>query len=332
MLGNLVHHTVQPFAESSPVQRKAAVSTPAPVMPIGPRSTIHDRFGGGVQRKAANSEPSTAAAIHASAQRGVATSGASLPHLDTIQRAFGRYDVSGIQAHTGADAAASAREIGAQAYATGDHVVLGEGRDLHTVAHEAAHVVQQRGGVQLKGGVGEAEDAHEHHADAVADAVVQGRSAEGLLDRYADGAPATSVQRRVEKSKTPGQGPTADIENSALNGKAKERADEALQLADSNTSFADHPYVVRRTKENNGKTPRHIMSNFHWGETYANHEGSLPGVPGAGGYRAYYIMNDDDTKYSSTARLVIATDGNVFHTSTHYGSRGQPAFTHFRIK
>jgi hypothetical protein len=28
------------------------------------------------------------------------------------------------------------------------------GADLHTVAHEAAHVVHQREGVQLKGGVG----------------------------------------------------------------------------------------------------------------------------------------------------------------------------------
>jgi hypothetical protein len=62
-------------------------------------------------------------------------------------------------------------------------------------------VVQQRGGVQLKGGVGEVGDPHERHADQVADAVVQGRSVEGLLDRYAgasgDGAArATAVQRQ----------------------------------------------------------------------------------------------------------------------------------------
>jgi hypothetical protein len=74
--------------------------------------------------------------------------------------------------------------MGARAYATGDHVVLGRGADLHTVAHEAAHVVQQRGGVHLKGGVGQAGDPHEQHADAVADRVVAGQSAASLLDDY----------------------------------------------------------------------------------------------------------------------------------------------------
>jgi LysM repeat protein len=72
---------------------------------------------------------------------------------------------------------------------------------LHTAAHEAAHVVQQRGGVQLLGGVGAAGDEHEQHANAVADAVVTGGSAEGLLDAYAPGggggpgAPSAGVQR-----------------------------------------------------------------------------------------------------------------------------------------
>jgi hypothetical protein len=165
---------------SAPVQQKAATSALAPVMPAGPRRTIHDLFPG-VQRKSAGAEPDTAA-IHASAQRGVATATSPLPHAGTIQRLFGRHDISGIQAHAGPDAMASAREMEAEAYATGNHVVLGAGTDLHTVAHEAAHVVQQRGGVQLKGGVGDAGDAYEQQADEVADAVVSGESAEELLD------------------------------------------------------------------------------------------------------------------------------------------------------
>lgn len=49
--------------------------------------------------------------------------------------------------------------------------------------------------VQMKGG---ADDAHERHADAVADAVVAGRSAEHLLDQYGGGAPA--VQRKVSEN------------------------------------------------------------------------------------------------------------------------------------
>jgi hypothetical protein len=47
--------------------------------------------------------------------------------------------------------------------------------------------VQQRAGVMLAGGVGAAGDRYEQHADAVADAVVAGRSAEGMLDTMAGG-------------------------------------------------------------------------------------------------------------------------------------------------
>jgi len=142
------------------------------------------------------------AAVHDAAARGTATSASPLPHADPIQRAFGRHDVSSVQAHTGSDAAASARDMGAQAYASGNHVVLGDrGGDLFTVAHEAAHVVQQRGGVQLRGGVGAEGDVYERHADEVAARVVAGQSAEGLLDRFAGagspGATGRATQRKI---------------------------------------------------------------------------------------------------------------------------------------
>lgn len=133
--------------------------------------------------------------VSAIARRGTEGGGGQLPHLSKIQTMFGRHDVSSVQAHTGAEADASAQAIGADAYATGNHVVLGRNTDLHTVAHEAAHVVQQRGGVQLKGGVGEAGDAYECHADAVADRVVAGRSAEDLLEG-GSGRSEAVVQRR----------------------------------------------------------------------------------------------------------------------------------------
>jgi hypothetical protein len=138
---------------------------------------------------------SDGAEVHEAAARGVATPSQALPHADRIQQLFGRHDVSSIQAHVGGEAAATAGAMGARAYATGNHVVLGQATDLHTVAHEAAHVVQQRGGVQLKGGVGQAGDSYERHADHVADAVVAGRSAEGLLDRAPGGGSGTGIQK-----------------------------------------------------------------------------------------------------------------------------------------
>jgi len=160
-------------------QPQGAVQARATAAP-GKQTLVDQLSAVPVQRRASGDAEAN---VHAAAERGVATPASALPFQGSIQRAFGRHDISSIQAHTGPEAAASARDMGADAYATRDHVVLGGGTDLHTVAHEAAHVVQQRGGVQLKGGVGQVGDTYERHADEVADAVVAGRSAESLLDR-----------------------------------------------------------------------------------------------------------------------------------------------------
>ena len=114
----------------------------------------------------------------ATAVAGVRGQGSKLPHSEAIQASFGTFDVSGIDAHVGGRARLAAATIGARAYATGNDVAFSSPPDLHTAAHEAAHVVQQRGGVSLKGGVGQAGDPYEIHADRVADLVVQGKSAE----------------------------------------------------------------------------------------------------------------------------------------------------------
>ncbi|MFJ8762678.1 DUF4157 domain-containing protein [Streptomyces cyaneofuscatus] len=56
-------------------------------------------------------------------------------------------DFSDVRVHDGADARASAAEIGARAYTLGSRVVLGNGGgDKHTLAHELTHVIQQRQG------------------------------------------------------------------------------------------------------------------------------------------------------------------------------------------
>lgn len=148
------------------------------------------------QLRAATSDRT--ASVQAAATQGVRGAGQTIPHLQLIQQAFGHHDVSGVRAHVGGPAQTAADAIGAVAYATGNDVAFRSVPDLHTVAHEAAHVVQQRAGVQLKGGVGEVGDRYEVHADAVADRVVRGESAEALLDRFAAGAAATAVQCKEE--------------------------------------------------------------------------------------------------------------------------------------
>ncbi len=117
---------------------------------------------------------------------GITGGATSLPHLDSIQSSFGSHDVSGVQAHTGGSAQQANADMGSEAYATGNHVAFADSSPgLHTAAHEAAHVVQQRAGVSLKGGVGAVGDRYEQHADAVADKVVRGESAESTLDQMA---------------------------------------------------------------------------------------------------------------------------------------------------
>ncbi|MEV5978105.1 DUF4157 domain-containing protein [Streptomyces sp. NPDC052114] len=56
-------------------------------------------------------------------------------------------DFSDVRVHTDAAAKASAAEVGARAYTSGSHVVIGDGgADRHTLAHELTHVIQQRQG------------------------------------------------------------------------------------------------------------------------------------------------------------------------------------------
>ncbi|MGW1212316.1 eCIS core domain-containing protein [Streptomyces sp. NPDC002499] len=56
-------------------------------------------------------------------------------------------DFSDVRLHTDGAAKESAAGLGARAYTSGSHVVIGEGgADRHTLAHELTHVVQQRSG------------------------------------------------------------------------------------------------------------------------------------------------------------------------------------------
>ena len=136
--------------------------------------------------------------IHDAASHGVSGSGGPLPHLDRIQEAFGRHDVTGARAHVDGAAARACDEMGAGGFAFGNEVAFRGEPDLHTAAHEAAHLVQQRAGVMLKDDLGRAGDAYERHADAVADRVVQGRRAEDLLDPISGAGDAARNPKAVQ--------------------------------------------------------------------------------------------------------------------------------------
>ena len=96
----------------------------------------------------------------------------------SMESRFGR-SFADVRVHTDSHAAASARAIDAAAYTSGTHVVFGAGRfepqtlaGRRLLAHELAHVVQQRSGTALPSGIGPANDEHERAADRIADSVV----------------------------------------------------------------------------------------------------------------------------------------------------------------
>lgn len=178
--------------EASPVSGdKTTFSGAGAIPPVG---------AGWAPKKATDTDAAygSEAQTHAVAAQGVQGGGSQLPHYDRIQASFGHHDVSDVQAHTGGHAAQASNALGAQAYAMGNAVAFGGAPDLHTAAHEAAHVVQQRAGVQLKGGVGSEGDQYENNANAVADRVVQGKPAMDLLDPVSQGGGKGAQSKAVQ--------------------------------------------------------------------------------------------------------------------------------------
>ncbi len=116
-------------------------------------------------------------AIHQHAIAGVQGHGTKLPYYEKIQRAFPQHDLSTIQTFTGSSAKIACNNINAKAYATKNSIAFDNAHpDLHTVAHEAVHLLQQREGVQLNNGVSQVGDAYEQQADSIANKIVNNQS------------------------------------------------------------------------------------------------------------------------------------------------------------
>jgi len=153
----------------------------------GGENVVRMKDGGLVQR---------APDVHGTADNGLSGPASNLPYGDAIQASFGHHDIGEVAAHTGGEARAANQELGSKAFTRGEQIAFDSSPDLHTAAHEAAHVVQQRAGLSLPGDVGSEGDTHERHADAVADAVVQGKSAASMLDQYQGSSRDEVVQGR----------------------------------------------------------------------------------------------------------------------------------------
>jgi hypothetical protein len=115
-------------------------------------------------------------------------------------------DFSDVRLHTGGAAARSARAIGARAYTSGSHVVVGHGGgDKHTLAHELTHVVQQRSGpvAGTDNGAGlsvsDPSDRFEREAEATADRVMSRPVGGPVAAQAAPAAPASASGFPVQR-------------------------------------------------------------------------------------------------------------------------------------
>lgn len=177
--------------------------TAAPSGAVG-RTTRTSRIQ---RRSSPGAERDPAAAVDSVA----GSSGAPIP-----EAARGRFeqslgvDLGGVRVHTGAASAEAARDLSAQAFATGQDIHFGAGQyrpddpyGMHLLAHEVAHTVQQgpaHGAAQTKVEVSEAGDPLEVEADHAADAMIQG------LPARVSSATAQAA-RRVQRSGGEGTAP-----------------------------------------------------------------------------------------------------------------------------
>ncbi|MEU6989111.1 DUF4157 domain-containing protein [Streptomyces sp. NPDC046465] len=115
-------------------------------------------------------------------------------------------DFSDVRIHDNSAAKDSAAEVGARAYTSGSHVVIGDGgADRHTLAHELTHVIQQRqgpvAGTDNGSGlrVSDPSDRFEREAEANAHRVLSGPApeahAEAAVQRATASSHAPDVQR-----------------------------------------------------------------------------------------------------------------------------------------
>jgi hypothetical protein len=121
----------------------------------------------------------------------------------TRARLEGRYraDFSTVRVHTDSTAEASAEALGAHAFTTGEHIAFGAGayapetsRGMWVLAHELAHVIQQRAGVADTG------EAGERAADAAASGT------QPLPAPKAGPAPSSHVVQRLIRTPYPWHG------------------------------------------------------------------------------------------------------------------------------
>ncbi|PWK70228.1 uncharacterized protein DUF4157 [Streptomyces sp. CG 926] len=171
-------------------------------------------------------------------------------------------DFSDVRIHTGSTAQRSAAEIGARAYTSGNHVVVGRGGgDKHTLAHELTHVIQQRtgpvSGTDTGDGlkVSDPSDTFERAAEANAVRVMRGTAP----------APASAPAAEPAHGPHAAHGPhTAHAEHGADPAHAPRQGGEAAVQRALPMGLAPKTPVVKH-EDDGDSTKRYEISKFNFG-------------------------------------------------------------------
>jgi outer membrane lipoprotein SlyB len=180
-------HTAIPAAATTAGASSVTRARPATPKSSGAQRSAGDQERGMLQRKASGWQPTSVAPpiIHDALR-------APGQPLDAATRAFMEprfgFDFSQVRVHADARADESARAVSAQAYTVGRDVVFSAGQyapettaGRRLLAHELAHVVQQRGAAspaELE--IGAPDTAYEQDASRQGDRVAQGEPAAKL--------------------------------------------------------------------------------------------------------------------------------------------------------
>ena len=210
-----------------------------------------------------------------------------------------RHDFSSVRIHADESAAASARSVGALAYTVGSHVAFAGGRyrpgtpaGTMLIAHELAHVVQQRrGGSTESAGAGVLETAADRAMTIAArpyfaSVSVDGASGVGLLRQTKDSA-VTGIGQ--VKAMTP-----EDMYNKLI---AMRGFDEAIPVGKLDGTRTQLARMEAQLKES--PTPELQRQYNKLRAQYNISVPEAPGAPAGQGYNTYAIVQ------------VIDKDGNI---------------------
>ncbi|MER5306297.1 DUF4157 domain-containing protein [Streptomyces sp. NPDC002773] len=277
-------------------------------------------------------------------------------------------DFSDVRVHDDSAARASAAEVGARAYTSGGHVVIGEGGgDPHTLAHELTHVIQQRQG-PVAGtddgsglSVSDPSDRFEREAEANAVRVMRATGPQlaaepATTDTAAPTPPGGAVQRMWNGNFGGGfGGGFVGDEDLSMGTQQSSFGDQSSQ----GTAYGSQATLGSQFSQQSASFPSLDLFNVNWSQHQlsrpragadlrqaqadamleldtliipAVHEGAQPSVPDGAAHPAANVGNVETiTVYRDAGWVPPQTSTRGGSLQTHYVATYHSAYFNYRI-